>query len=301
MNELFYTVNDFFRDKFAGRKVLKIPLNAGFTCPNKDGTISSHGCLFCDRFGSGPIRTFNLSLRQQIELFRQRHPRRNYIAYFQSHTNTHAPVTELEKSFSIIFDYPDIVGLFIGTRPDAIAADVFPLLAKLNRRTYLAMELGLQSVHARSLAFLHRNHTYNQFLETFKRLKQQGIDVVVHLIIGIPGESRTDMLATITEMNRLKPAGVKFHLFHVLKGTPLHACYLKAPFPLLSRDEYVELLVFLLERLDPEIVIHRLTAEREKSLFFAPEWALDKTGVIDAIKKKLAEKQTFQGKSWRRG
>lgn len=296
MNEPYYSFSAYLKKRFPNQKIAKIPLDAGFSCPNKDGRISQAGCIFCDRYGSGPsVRLRGMSISEQIELFRQTHKGKNYIAYFQAHTNTAGPLSELREKYETIFKFPDIIGLFIGTRPDCIAEDVYDLLGEFNQRTYLSVELGLQSIHSRSLLFLNRNHTYAQFLDTFLKLKKIQIPVIVHLIVGIPEESRQDMLATVREMNRLRPAGVKFHLFHVLKGTPLYQRHLQTPYPLLRLDEYVELLVLLLEHLDPSIVIHRLTAEREREIFIAPQWALNKLAVLHAIKQRMRDSHSFQG------
>jgi radical SAM protein (TIGR01212 family) len=166
----------------------------------------------------------------------------------------------------------------------------------LKRRIYLSVELGLQSIHEQSLSLLNRNHTYAQFQNTFAELKARGIDVIVHLMVGIPGESAGHMLQTVKAMNELKPAGIKFHLFHILRDTELHSQYEKSPFPLLCMEEYTDIMVELLEHLDPGIVVHRLTAEREKEIFFAPQWALNKQAVLGSIKAKLREKCSFQGK-----
>jgi radical SAM protein (TIGR01212 family) len=299
MKPPYYSFNTFLQKKFPGQKVRKIPINAGFPCPNKTGGKSGPGCVFCDAYGSGPIKTFDMTIDQQIRQFIEKSSKRGdfkYIAYYQAHSNTAAPIEELRKKYEIIFDFPGIVGLFIGTRPDAIADEAYPLLEELNRRTYLTVELGLQSSHEKSLRFLNRNHTYDCFLDTFEKLTARGIDVVVHLIVGIPGESRADMLQTIDEMNRLKPAGIKFHLMHVLKNTPLLDIYEKEKFKLLEKDQYVELIVYLLERLDPSIVIHRLTGERDREIYHAPLWALDKNSVLLAIRSKMMEKNTRQGK-----
>ena len=224
MQELYNSFNSYLKKRFK-QKIRKIPINAGFTCPNKDGQISSQGCVFCDTYGSGPIKHFELSISHQIKIFIENHPGCKYIAYYQAHTNTCAPVEELRRKYEIAFDFKDIVGLFIGTRPDAIADNVYPLLEELNKKIFLTVELGLQSVHNKSLRFLNRNHTYRQFLDTFDKLKERGIDVVVHLIVGIPGETPADMLRTIKEMNRVKPVGIKLHLMHVLKNTPLFDMY----------------------------------------------------------------------------
>ncbi|MDQ1351609.1 MAG: family radical protein [Acidobacteriota bacterium] len=298
MQERYNSLNAFLRKKFSGWKIRKIPINAGFPCPNKNGRLSGAGCVFCDSFGSGPIKSFALPIREQIQAFIGAHKRTEtkYIAYYQAHSNTYAPVEILREKYEIIFAFPEIVGLFIGTRPDAIAPEVYPLLEELNKRTYLTVELGLQSIHSRSLEFLNRNHTYTQFLETFQHLKERNIPVVVHLIIGIPGETPADMLETVKEMNRLKPEGIKFHLLHVLKNTPLYDMYQQGEFKLLEQDAYVDLVVSLLEHLDPEIVIHRLTGERDKEIFYAPEWAMNKNEVIRAIRKTIEDRNTYQGR-----
>jgi radical SAM protein (TIGR01212 family) len=298
MVEPFNSFNGFLKKKFLGQKILKIPINAGFSCPNRDGFLSKKGCIFCDLFASGPILTAYRSIEQQIENYIEKHPNHKYIAYFQSHSNTYGPIAKLRHKYNIVFNYSDIIGLFIGTRPDAISRQAFSLLEELQQRIYLTVELGLQSIHAQSLMFLNRNHSYKQFQETFHELKTRKIDTVIHLILGIPGETTEHMLATVKEMNRLKPAGIKFHLLHILKGTELYRRHLQDPIPLLSKEEYIEIIVFLLEYLDPDIVIHRLTAEREKEIFFAPEWALRKMDVLNSIKLKMKAIGAFQGKKF---
>jgi radical SAM protein (TIGR01212 family) len=299
MNELFNSFRSFLKKKYPDFKILKIPINAGFSCPNRDGHFSKAGCVFCDRFASGPIHSASWSINKQIEFFIRNHPHKKYIAYFQSHSNTYGPVSELKRKYESIFNYDDIIGLFIGTRPDAIAPSAFSLLEKLNRRIYLTVELGLQSIHGRSLLLLNRNHSYGQFLSTFQELKTRKIDTVVHLIIGIPGETRQQMLETVLEMNKLKPAGVKFHLMHVLKDTELYRRYIQTPFPLLTQEEYTDIVSDLLEYLDPDIVVHRLTAERDKEIFFAPEWALNKLAVLASLSVKMKKNGSFQGKNFR--
>lgn len=303
MQERYNSFNTFLKNKFKGLKIRKIPINAGFPCPNKNRHpgVLGKGCIFCDAFGSGPIRVFNLSITEQIKAFigepgQIKKKDIKYIAYYQAHANTYAPIETLREKYDIIFNFPEIVGLFIGTRPDAIAPGVYPLLEELNRRTYLTVELGLQSIHARSLQFLNRNHTYEEFLDTFDQLKRRNIATLVHLIIGIPGETTGDVLATIKEMNRLKPAGIKFHLLHILKNTELYNMYKQGEIKLLEKDAYVNLVVTLLEHLDPEIVIHRLTGERDKEIFYAPLWAMNKNEVIQSIRDIMQSRDTFQGK-----
>lgn len=295
MDEPFHSFQNFLRFKFPGFKVLKIPIHAGFSCPNRDGTLSRTGCIFCDRYAAGPIRTASWPIAQQIESYIRHHPGKKYIAYFQAFCNTYGPAEELKRKYEIVFAYRDIVGLSIGTRPDAIANPVYSLLTEMNRRIYLNVELGLQSIHEKSLVLLNRNHTYPQFLQAFNELKTRGIDVVVHLIIGIPGETRALMRETIEAMNRLRPAGIKLHLLHILRDTELHLRYVHSPFPLLGEEEYIDIIVELLENLDPRIVIHRLSAERDEELFIAPRWALNKTAVLNSIRAKMTAKGSWQG------
>jgi radical SAM protein (TIGR01212 family) len=295
MDESFHSFQKFLKNKFPGFKVLKIPIHAGLACPNRDGTLSTAGCIFCDRYAAGPIRTASWPITRQIESYIQHHPGLKYIAYFQSYCNTYGPVPELRRKYEIVFRYNDIVGLSIGTRPDAISGPVFSLLEEMNRRIYLSVEIGLQSIHEASLLLLNRNHGYAQFLQAFHELKTRGIDVVVHLIIGIPGETRAHMLATVEAMNQLMPAGVKLHLFHVLRDTELHARYLRSPLPLLEQEEYAEIIADLLENLDPRIVVHRLTADRDKEIFIAPRWALNKPAVLNSIFKKMTARGSRQG------
>jgi radical SAM protein (TIGR01212 family) len=291
----YNSFNSFLKKKFPGFKVRKIPVNAGFPCPNKNGEISDAGCIFCDQFGSGPIRYFSKPIRSQIEMFLPGEKNTRFIAYYQANSNTCAPPEVLNEKYNIIFDYKEIIGLFIGTRPDAIADDAFPILSGLRDRTYLSVELGLQSVHARSLELLNRNHSYEAFLTAFGKLKDLGIDVIVHLIIGIPGETLADMTESVREMNRLKPAGVKFHLLHVLKDTELFRRYERGDVRLMEMDEYVGTVTELIAELDEDIVVHRITGERDTEIFHAPKWALDKASVISAIHKRMEENGLRQG------
>jgi len=295
----YYSFNKFLKNKFPGKKIRKIPVNAGFGCPNKDGTLSFDGCIFCDQYGSGPIKKFNLPVRDQIRSFIDSHPDNYYIAYYQAHSNTSGNPDDLIKKYRIALEYDRVLGLFVGTRPDAINDAVYPVLAEINSETYFSVELGLQSIHEKSLNYLKRNHTYDQFLRTYFKLKKKNIDVIVHLILGIPQETFDDMKKTILEMNRIKPAGIKIHMLHVIRNTHLYEMYERGEVNLFNRSEYVETLVTLLEFIDPEIVIHRLTGERDREIFHAPEWALDKPAVLSAINRLLEEKNSYQGKNIR--
>ncbi len=299
MNEPWYSQRAFLSERF-GRRVIKIPLDGGLSCPNKDGGIGRDGCIFCDARGAGPLTGFQLPVREQVSRFAAAHPGYLFISYLQAHANTHAPLDRLRELYQAALDHPDVVGLSIGTRPDAVAEELLPHLAELNRRTWLTVELGLQSVHERSLLFLQRRHTYARFLETFRRLAAIGIGVVVHLIVGIPGESPADMAETVAEMNRIRPRGVKFHPLHVLRGTQLEELFAAGRLPLLGREEYLELMAGLLERLRPDIVVERLTGERERELFVAPDWALDKAGLLRDLRERMLRRGTRQGSRWGR-
>ncbi len=295
MDEPFYSFAAFLKNKFPGGKVRKIPIDAGFSCPNRDGKLSGAGCVFCDPFAAGPVAKAGWTIEEQITSHVRRYGGWRFIAYFQSHCNTYAPVAELRRKYEIVFRFPEIVGLFVGTRPDELPEPVLSLLQETGRRIYLSVELGLQSVHERSLGLLQRNHSVGQFVSAFHELRRRRIDCVVHLIIGIPGETRADMRATIAVMNALRPAGIKLHPLHVLRGSQLQARHARGSLPLLGRDEYVDIVCDLLERLDPDIVVHRLTADREKELFIAPPWALDKAAVLEAIRREMRQRGSRQG------
>ncbi len=295
MKDCFYSFSSFMREKFNGEKVRKIPVNAGFECPNKSGELSTKGCIFCDEFSSGPLTYCGESVEAQIERYINRYKDVKYIAYFQSNTNTAAPVELLKKTFLKPLEYDDIVGVFIGTRPDAIRDEVYPLLEELNERLYLSVDIGLQSIHQKSIDYLNRNHSYETFLDTFYKLKSRNIDTVVHLILGIPGETEGDIMASVREMNRLKPRGVKLHMLHVLKNTELEILYNEGKVPLYGKEEYIELIIKVLEHLNPEIVVHRLTGERDSEIFVAPEWALKKGDTVNHIRNRMNQLETYQG------
>lgn len=299
MDEPFHSFASFLRRRLPGGPLRKIAIDAGLSCPNRDGTLAGDGCIFCDPYGAGPAAARGRSIESQIEERIARFPGRRFLAYYQAHCNTHGPLAELRRKYEVVFRYPEIAGLFVGTRPDALPGPVLALLAETGRRIYLCVELGLQSVHERSLAWLRRRHTYASFLEGFAALRRQGIDVVVHLIVGIPGETRDDMRATIAALNRLQPAGIKLHPLHVLRGTELERLHAAGRLPLLERDEYVEIACDLLERLDPAIAVHRLTADREGDLYVAPLWAQRKAEVLEAIRRRLRQQGHNQG--WRLG
>jgi hypothetical protein len=296
MDELCHSFAAFLKKKFPGQRVRKIPIDAGFACPNRDGTLGRDGCVFCDPYAAGPVATAGWAVERQIELRLRRSPGTSFIAYFQANCNTHAPLGELRRRYEAALGPPRTVGLAVATRPDALPAPVLELLQEMAGRTWLSVELGLQSIHEASLAWLRRRHGYAQFLSSFAELRRRAIDVVVHLIVGIPGETRADMRATIAAMNDLRPAGVKFHLLHVLRGAELQARHERGELPLLRREEYVDIMCDLLERLDPGIVVHRLAVDREAGLLVAPGWARDKAAVLRALAGEMRRRGAFQGR-----
>ncbi len=295
MAEPFHSLRDHLRAQLGEGKIRKIAIDAGLSCPNKDGRLGSDGCIFCDEYGSGPPAARNRAVGEQVAEAIARHPEDRYIAYFQAHSGSTAPPPLLAGMYRQALADPRVVGLAVASRPDFIPAGALPLWQELSGQTLFWLELGLQSIHERSLAYLRRRHTYPQFVEAVERLQGEGLAVVVHLIVGIPGESEGDLLATVAEMNRLEVAGVKIHLLHVLKGTPLEAMYRRGEVPLLEQDQYVERVVLLLRHLAPGIVVHRLTGERDARLFVAPTWVQQKARVLLAIRRQMAALHARQG------
>ncbi len=283
-----------------GCKVQRISLDAGFTCPNRDGLLDSAGCIFCGGHGSGShgIRR-DLDIRGQLEdgkeVMRRKYKAEKFIAYFQSYSNTYAPPERLRHLFGQALSVPDVVGLIVATRPDCLPDDVLDCLAQLSSRTYFWLELGLQSIHDRSLEFIKRHHDYACSLSAIERARARGLRVCAHVILGLPGESRADMLATIDELNRVGVAGVKLHLLHVMQGTRLAAMYGAGEVPLMGRDEYAGLVCDVLERLDPAILIHRLTGDGGHDNLLAPLWSLRKFEVLNLIDAELQRRGTRQG------
>ncbi len=300
MTERYNSFNNHLKEVF-GEKVYKIPLDPHFPCPNKDGKISKEGCIFCDKYGSGPIKTGRLKIKEQIgtgmERISKKYKAKKFIAYFQANTNTAASTERLQKIFDIALSFKDIVGISIGTRPDWVFSDHLELLEKLNKRTYLWVELGLQTIHSRGLKFLRRHHDLADFVKTTLELKKRGIRVCAHTIIGIPGEAKEDMIETARFLSAIEVNGVKIHLLHILKNTDLEKLYEEGKIKLLEKDEYVSLTVDFLENLSPGIIIQRLTGERDREIFVAPQWALNKLDVIESIRKEFERRNSYQGKN----
>jgi len=286
-----------------GKRIHKISLDAGFGCPNRAGGRSGHGCLFCDPGGSGATGIARrLAVAEQLEhgkeVMVRKYRAAAFLAYFQPFSNTFAPVDELRASYDAALAVEGVVGMAVGTRPDCLPEEVLDLLAEYHRRTYLWLEIGLQSSHDATLAWLRRGHDYACFLDAYRRAKLRGLRVCVHVILGLPGESRAQMLATADELARLRVDGVKLHLLHVLEGTPLGAMYRKGEFEVLGQQDYVDLVADVLERLHPQTLIHRLTGDGPRDTLLAPLWSLNKWEVLNAIDAELQRRGTGQGARW---
>ena len=298
-NKRYHTWNYHLSQKF-GEKVFKVSLNAGFTCPNIDGTKGYGGCIYCSDAGSGDFAgNPSDSILEQFEKVKQRMhekwPKAKYIPYFQAHTNTYAPLEVLKEKFEPVLKCDGVVGLSIATRADALEDDVLDYLSELSKRTYLIVELGLQTVVDKTGELINRCHTYQEFLDGYKKLTDRGINVCVHLIIGLPFETKEMMLRSVSEVAKLKPHAVKLHLLHVLKGTKLAQMYQNNEFKTLTREEYVDIIVDALEILPKETIIQRLTGDGGKDDLIAPLWSLKKFCVLNEIDKEMVRRNTYQG------
>lgn len=284
-------------------KVQRISIDAGFTCPNRDGYLDSDGCIFCGGHGSGSygIRR-DLDIAAQLEdgkeVMRRKYRAAKFIAYFQSYSNTYAPVEHLRRIFSEALSVPDVTGLIIGTRPDCLSDDVLDYLRDLSRQTYLWLELGIQSTHDRSLKLINRQHDHRCSVDAAQRSKSRGLRVCAHVILGIPGETREEMLAMAGELNRIGVDGVKLHLLHVMKGTRLAEMHARGEIRCMDRDEYAGMVCDFLELLDPRILIHRLTGDGGRDSLIAPLWSLKKFEVLNLIDAELEHRGTRQGDSF---
>jgi uncharacterized protein len=297
----YNSYNRWLKDTFAAR-VYKIGLRLDFTCPNRDGTVAVGGCIYCNNSSHTPQNYQpRSSVTEQLEggaaALQRRHRAEKFIAYFQSYTNTYGPVTKLEKLYREALDFPGVVGLSIATRPDCLPDDVLSLLTDLSHHTYLWLELGLESMQDRTLRWVNRGHGLKEFVETVERCKRRELRLCTHLILGFPGESRAEILETPSLLNRLEINGIKLHNLHVIKNTGLEKLYAAGSFTLCSQSEYVALVVDFLERLDPEMVVHRLTGETYRAITVAPEWSINKMAVHNAIREELERRDTWQGRS----
>jgi radical SAM protein (TIGR01212 family) len=300
--KLYYTLNEFLKEKF-GEKVKKIPLDAGLTCPNRDGTKGFGGCIYCDPKGSGTGlykegKSLDEQLRYFLELFKKKNFKK-FIAYFQSFSNTYAPLEKLKKLYDIVFMDPSIVGLAIGTRPDCIDENVVSLLKTYQEKGYyLWVELGLQSIYNETLKLINRGHTFEDFLKAYYLLKENDIPVVVHIIFGLPKETKEMMMETVKTLAKLKIDGIKFHALYIPKGSKMEEMYLKGEYKPLEMEEYVELVALALTYLPTSTVIHRVCSEAKEEDILAPTWVSKKMEVINLLRKFMSERNLYQGKNY---
>ena len=291
-NKRYHTLNYFFRKKF-GSKVFKVALNAGLSCPNyKNG-----GCIYCSH-GSGNNYQ-DMDLVEQFNLVKipleRKWPNSKYIAYFQANTNTYAPLELLKEKYEQVLNIPNVYGLDIATRSDALSEEVLDYLTELNKRTFLIVELGLQSMHEDTLKFIRRGHDLKNFEDAVKQLKERNIFVVVHIINGLPYETKEMMIETVKYLNTLGIDGIKIHMLYISKDTPLALIYKERPFSLLTKEEYIDIVCEQLEYLDPKIVIMRITGDPIKEELIAPTWLVKKFCVLNDIDKEMKKRDIYQG------
>ena len=297
-NKRYNTLDNFYFEKF-GSKISKISLDAHFTCPNIDGTKGFGGCIYCSSKGSGDYAGTKNSLTEQFyeikEIMDKKWPNAKYIGYFQAHTNTYAPLNVLKEKYEEILKIPDVVGLNIATRCDAISNECLDYLEELSKKTYLTVELGLQTIHEKTSILINRCHTLKEFDEMVKKLRERNINVVVHIINGLPYETKEMMLETIKYLNNLDIQGVKIHMLHILKGTKLADLYEKEKFHVLTKPEYIDIVCDQLELLDPNIVINRITGDPKVDDLVEPTWLIKKFTVLNDIDKELRKRDSYQG------
>lgn len=291
----YRSLSTYWKEKFGG-KVYKLSLQSGCTCPNRDGSIGRGGCIFCSEGGSGDFAAHYAPIQEQITEARKRVDHKfpkgaqpMYMAYFQSYTNTYGNVDRLRSLYLETIQLPEIVGISIGTRPDCLPIEILEMLSELNQIKPVTVELGLQTVHKSSADYIRRGYDLEVFEKAYQDLSNRGIEVVVHVILGLPGESREDMLETIDYLARLQPTlpGIKLQLLHILEGTQLAEDYRRNPFPVFTMEEYTDLVVECLKHLPKETVVHRLTGDGPKSLLIEPKWSGDKKKVLNLLQKKI--------------
>lgn len=298
----YYSFDSMLKERFS-QKVYKVALNGGMTCPNRDGTLGSRGCIFCSAGGSGDFAgnkedPISVQIETQAQRLREKRNASSFIAYFQAYTNTYAPVSYLREIYTEAIDHPDIAALSIGTRPDCLGKEVLDLLEELNHKKPVWVELGLQTIHEKTAAYIRRGYPLSCFAAAVKELRKRKLDVIVHTILGLPGESREDILETISYLNHMDIQGIKLQLLHVLKGTDLAEDYLAGKFRVYTMEEYIDLVIDCLEHLSPEIVVHRLTGDGPKDLLLAPLWSSAKKTVLNTLHHQCKVRGAWQGKQY---
>lgn len=295
----FYSANDFYREIF-GCKIIKLTIDGGFTCPNRDGTLSDKGCIFCSSKGSGDFTAGRtLSIEEQyhkmIDKMSGKWQNGKYMIYFQAYTNTYSTVDKLREIYYKALSLPNVVALSIATRPDCIDNNILELLYELNQKTFLQVELGLQTTNTNSVKLINRCYDNEVYEETVNKLKSRGINSVTHIILGLPDESYEDMLKSVKFAVECGTDGLKLQLLHILKSTALYRLYVKKPFKIFTYEEYTETIVNLIKEIPQNIVIHRITGDADKTDLFEPWWSLDKRKVLNGIAKKFIAMNTYQG------
>lgn len=295
-----YMLNDFLKEKF-NEKIYKVSLDGGFTCPNRDGKVSRGGCIFCSENGSGDftatkLKSIHAQIEEQIDLVSKKYKGDKYIAYFQNFTNTYAEVSYLRKIYEEALSHEKIVGLAIATRPDCLEDDVLELLAELNKKTFLWVELGLQTLNDDVAKYFNRAYETEIYKEASEKLNRLSIKFVTHIIIGLPKEEEDDYLKTTIFAQNCGTWGIKLHLMYVVKNTPLEKLYLNGDLKVNTKEEYVEKVVNVLENISSEIVVHRLTGDGDRETLVAPLWSIKKIDVLNSIHKELKRRNTYQGK-----
>lgn len=298
-NKRYHTLNYHVKTKY-NCKVVKISLNAGFSCPNIDGTVGYGGCIYCSKSGSGEFGgDVRKSLPEQFyeikEKIIKKWPNSKYIAYFQARTNTYAPLEVLKEKYESVLNLEDVIGLAIATRCDAITDEVLEYLTELNKKTNLTIELGLQTIHESTSKLINRCHNLLQFENMVKKLQKRNIEVVVHIINGLPYETKEMMLETVKYLNRLNIDGIKIHMLNITKDTSLATLYKQTPFHILTKEEYIDIVISQLEYLSPKIVIHRITADPDPKKLIEPTWLIKKFCLLNDIDKEMTKRNTFQG------
>jgi radical SAM protein (TIGR01212 family) len=301
-NKRYRTLNYELKKTF-GKKVIKLSIDGGFTCPNRDGTVGNRGCLFCSEEGSGEFSgNRKISITKQMDnqrkLLEKKWKTNLVIPYFQSFTNTYSNVENLRKKYDEATNYPGAVGLAVATRPDCLENEKIELLSNYSKNYLTWVELGLQTIHENSAELIRRGYNLKVFEDALDKLNKYNIKTVVHLIIGLPGETKEDINQTVRYINSKKIWGVKFHLMHILKNTDLEKYYYKNNFELLEKDEYINIICDSLEILREDIVVHRVTGDGKKSDLIGPIWSLDKLRVLSGIDMELKRRKTYQGKKY---
>ena len=298
----FNNIDYYLKEKF-GEKIFKVSLDGGFTCPNRDGTLSYKGCIFCSESGSGEFtgnreNSITNQINEQIK-FLGRGEDKKYIAYFQNFTGTYGNIEHLRSVYEEAIKHPNIVGLAIATRADCLSEEVLELLSEFNEKTHLWIEIGLQTVNDKTAEIINRGYKTEVFTEKMKELNKRNIKVVTHVIIGLPNENKNDVFSTIDYINEHKTWGIKLHLLYILKNTGLFEYYKSNPFEIMKKEEYISLVTEIISRLDKKIVIHRLTGDAPWKDLYEPKWSTDKRGILNGINKFLKEKKIYQGKERR--